>query len=317
LNLSKGRIGEDASSLLGAMMITKLQLAAMSRVDIAEDSRKDFYLYVDEFQNFATESFANILSEARKYRLNLTVAHQYIEQLSDEVRAAVFGNVGTLICFRVGAADAEFLVKEFSPRFDEEDLVNLPKYNIYLKLMIDGIASDPFSASSLPPISKITDSEEMVVKVCRERYSKSRETVEDKIARWSGVETEAMIERLEKELEKKRDDGAQPEKKINLLKEKKDIETRNQPEKTQEKEEVVQIIKCASCGQKTKINFIPDPSRPVFCKECLKEYRRKQALEENARKAKDLKNKNQGRGELSLKDLEKTKPSSFTDSNKN
>ena len=144
LNLSKGRIGEDASALLGAMIITKIQLAAMSRVDIPEDQRRDFYLYVDEFQNFATESFANILSEARKYHLCLTIGHQYIGQLeiggNTVVRDAIFGNVGTLIVFRVGASDAEFLVREFTPKFTEEDLVNLPKYSIYLKLMIDGVA---------------------------------------------------------------------------------------------------------------------------------------------------------------------------------
>jgi type IV secretory pathway TraG/TraD family ATPase VirD4 len=134
VNLSKGRIGEDNSALLGAMMITRLQLAAMSRVDVPETKRSDFYLYVDEFQNFATDSFANILSEARKYRLNLILAHQYIAQLihqeSTKVRDSVFGNVGTITCFRVGAADAEFLEKEFMPEFTMNDLVNLPKYNI-------------------------------------------------------------------------------------------------------------------------------------------------------------------------------------------
>jgi hypothetical protein len=154
INLSKGRVGEDNSALLGALLITKIQLAAMSRVDIPEEERRDFYLYVDEFQNFATESFANILSEARKYRLNLIVAHQYIAQLSDgtntTVRDAVFGNVGTIVACRVGAADAEFLEQEFAPEFTQEDLVNLPKYKIYLKLMIDGVTSNSFSASSRP-----------------------------------------------------------------------------------------------------------------------------------------------------------------------
>src|SRR6185369_6743196 len=128
MNLSKGRLGEDNSALLGAMMITKIQLAAMGRVDIPEESRADFYLYVDEFQNFATESFANILSEARKYRLNLILAHQYIGQLVTDkkntiVRDAIFGNVGTLICFRMGADDAEFLEKEFDPTYLLNDLV--------------------------------------------------------------------------------------------------------------------------------------------------------------------------------------------------
>ncbi|MBI5038063.1 MAG: type IV secretion system DNA-binding domain-containing protein [Candidatus Kerfeldbacteria bacterium] len=188
LNLSKGRIGEDNSALLGAMMITRLQLAAMSRVDIPEKERNDFYLYVDEFQNFATESFASILSEARKYRLNLIIAHQYIEQLDEEVRAAVFGNVGTIMCFRVGAADSEFLAKEFFPTFIEEDLVNLTKYDVYLKLMIDGVASAPFSATTLPPVEGQTNNRDKVIRVSRERYSQARADVEDRILRWSGVQ---------------------------------------------------------------------------------------------------------------------------------
>ncbi|MBI4239922.1 type IV secretion system DNA-binding domain-containing protein [Candidatus Uhrbacteria bacterium] len=187
MNLSKGRIGEDNSRLLGGMLITKIQLSAMERVDTPEEQRKDFYLYVDEFQNFATESFANILSEARKYRLDLIMAHQYIEQLDEMVRAAVFGNVGTMVVFRVGAADAEFLVKEFTPRFTEEDLVNLPKFNYYLKLMIDGVSSDPFSAVGLAPLQpdEKTGNLGKVIRVSRERYAVPREVVEDKIHRWT------------------------------------------------------------------------------------------------------------------------------------
>lgn len=191
LNLSKGRIGEDNSALLGAMMITKIQLAAMSRVDIPEKERKDFFLYVDEFQNFATESFAGILSEARKYRLSLIVAHQYIEQLDERVRAAVFGNVGTLASFRVGAADAEFIAKEFFPVFVETDLLNLTKYDMYLKLMIDGVASEPFSATGLPPAANPDHLEEKVVRVSRERYARPRTVVEDKISRWTMSEKPA------------------------------------------------------------------------------------------------------------------------------
>jgi len=310
LNLSKGRIGEDASGLLGAMMITKIQLAAMSRVDMPEDERKDLYLYVDEFQNFATESFANILSEARKYHLNLTIAHQYIGQLeagnNTVVRDAIFGNVGTIICFRVGAADAEFLVREFTPRFTEEDLVNLPKFNVYLKLMIDGVASDPFSAYTLPPISKKIGLGETVIKVGRERYSKTRDSVEEKIARWSGVETEAMVEKLERDLIIKKSRGV-VDKKIDFLaslrgdylkdeeispikpveRREESVSDAPEDESVEKKDEYVEIIKCHNCGQKTKINFKPDPTRPVFCKECLKEFRRKQALEENAKKRGD------------------------------
>jgi len=185
LNLSKGRIGEDSSRLLGGLLITKLQLSAMERVDIPEEDRQDFYLFIDEFQNFATESFANILSEARKYRLVLMMAHQYIEQLEEEVAAAVFGNVGSLLTFRVGAADALKLAVEFAPRFTEEDLVNLPKYQIYLKLMIDGITSEGFSATTLPPIAAETGNADKVISVSRERFGTPRKDVEDKIIRWS------------------------------------------------------------------------------------------------------------------------------------
>ena len=191
MDLSKGRIGEDNSHLLGALLITRLQLAAMSRIDIQEAERKDFYLYVDEFQNFVTESFANILSEARKYRLNLTLGHQYIAQMvtgqDSKVRDAVFGNVGTLAVFRVGAEDAEFLEREFTPEFTAEDLVNLPKYNVYLKLMIDGVAGHPFSAETLPPPIPLENSnKEKIIRASRERYGVKREIVEEKISRWSG-----------------------------------------------------------------------------------------------------------------------------------
>lgn len=193
VNVSKGRIGEDNSALLGAMIITKVQLSAMERVRIPEDERKDFYLYVDEFQNFATESFAGILSEARKYRLNLIIAHQYIGQLvtdmSTVVRDAVFGNVGTMIAFRVGATDAEFLEKEFEPEFTPPDLIQLPNRNIYLKLMVDGITSRPFSASTLAPfhLKTTSDIQTQVIDMSRKLYARSREEVEDDINAWSGM----------------------------------------------------------------------------------------------------------------------------------
>lgn len=181
-NLSKGRIGEDNSALMGAMLITKMQLAAMSRVNIPEKDRRDFYLYIDEFQNFSTESFANILSEARKYRLNLTLAHQYIEQLDDKVRAAVFGNIGTIVCFRIGAEDAEFVEKEFEPEFNANDLVNLSKHNIYVKLMIDGIASRPFSAETLVPRPVPEDSPtDVIIENNRRKYGTPKEAVDKKI----------------------------------------------------------------------------------------------------------------------------------------
>lgn len=187
MNLSKGRIGEDNSRLLGGMLITKIQLAAMERVDTPEKDRKDFFLYVDEFQNFATPSFANILSEARKYRLSLIMAHQYVLQLDEVVAAAVFGNVGTIMAFRVGGGDAEALAKEFAPVFMEEDIVNLAKYRIILKLMIDGVASQPFSAMTMPPIGSPTGVSDRVIRVSRERYGQNRSVIEDKIIRWSGM----------------------------------------------------------------------------------------------------------------------------------
>lgn len=187
LNLSKGKIGEESSALLGAMIVTKLSLAAMSRADVPEDERRDFFLYVDEFQTFATESFADVLSEARKYRLSLTMAHQYIEQMPESVASAVFGNVGTIITFRVGAMDAEVLEKEFEPVFMQQDLVNLPKFHFYIKLMIDGVAGEGFSANTINMQFEPMGNMDKVVRVSRERYANPRKEVEDKIARWSGV----------------------------------------------------------------------------------------------------------------------------------
>jgi CxxC-x17-CxxC domain-containing protein len=236
LNLSKGRIGEDNSLLLGALLITKLQLAAMSRVDIPEEKRKDFFLYVDEFQNFATESFVNILSEARKYRLALILGHQYINQMDEKVRDAVFGNVGTIIAFRVGAEDAEYLEKEFTPEFMAADLVNLAKYNIYLKLMIDGLAGRSFSAETLPPISQPEKSvKEKIIKVSRERYGTPRRVVEEKISRWTGVF--------------------------------KTPETASFPPPAAP---VLYDARCSLCGKETKVIFPPDQRRPIYCKSCLK-----------------------------------------------
>ncbi|MCI5108826.1 MAG: type IV secretion system DNA-binding domain-containing protein [Candidatus Pacebacteria bacterium] len=180
VNLSKGRVGESNANLLGSLLITKMYLSAMSRADNEGGKMPRFYLFVDEFQSFANESFADILSEARKYELSLTIAHQYIEQMSEEVRAAVFGNVGTMITFRVGAYDAEILEKEFAPKFTAEDLVNLGFVQIYLKLMIDGISSQPFSAKTLPPIEKEEKSyKKEVIESSRRKYGKPRSEVEE------------------------------------------------------------------------------------------------------------------------------------------
>ncbi len=232
VNVSKGRIGEDNSSLLGAMLITKIQLSAMERVRIPEDERADFYLYVDEFQNFATDSFAGILSEARKYRLNLIVAHQYIGQLitdvSTRVRDAVFGNVGTMVLFRIGAADADYLEKEFEPEFVIQDMVNLPNFSVYLKLMVNGITCRPFSAKTLPPF-KVAGSPEIagrIIETSRKIYARPSEMVEEEINRWSGMLAEPTTARMYPAV-------------------------------------------CSICGKSTKVPFEPQKGRPVYCDECL------------------------------------------------
>ena len=182
INLSKGRIGDENMKLLGGLLVTKIYLAAMSRADVPDRVVKmlpHFYLFVDEFQNFANASFADILSESRKYKLNLTIAHQYIEQMDENVSAAVFGNVGTMIVFRVGATDAEALEKEFAPQFTMEDLVNLGQFQMYLKLMINGLTSAPFSATSIgpipqPPISYVKE----IIDASREQFARPRADVE-------------------------------------------------------------------------------------------------------------------------------------------
>jgi CxxC-x17-CxxC domain-containing protein len=239
-NISKGRIGEDNSKLLGSLLITKLQLAAMSRVNVHEKDRNPFYLYVDEFQNFATSSFVTTLSEARKYRLALILGHQYIAQMEEEVRDAVFGNVGTIVCFRVGPEDAEFLEKEFEPEFNASDLVNLPKYNCYVKLLIDGIASNSFSAETLLPAIPLEESnKDKIIRVSREKHTVSREIIEEKIRSWLG---DVVLSTL-------------PSKQVGF----------NQP--------LFDAV-CSDCGKKTKIVFEPDGERPVFCKTCRKKKKK-------------------------------------------
>lgn len=193
INMSKGLVGEGNANLLGSMLITKIYLAAMSRADKSESELAklpNFYLYVDEFQSFANKSFADILSEARKYKLNLTIAHQYVEQMEEEVRNAVFGNVGTMLAFRVGAFDAELLEKEFAPTFTATDLVNLGFAQVYLKLMIDGVSSRPFSAKTMGPIPKPEISyKEEVIRNSREQFARPRAVVEKNIIDWHDLGT--------------------------------------------------------------------------------------------------------------------------------
>ena len=182
VNLSKGLLGEDNSGILGSFLVTKIQLAAMSRSDIPNiDDRRPFYLYVDEFQNFATDSFATILSEARKYGLNLTVANQYISQMSETVRGAVFGNVGTMICFRVSADDAPILVKQFEPQFEANDLLQMHNRNFVINMVIGGEKTPAFSARTLQLPPAQTDNSAAIISYTREKYSKTRTEVEQAI----------------------------------------------------------------------------------------------------------------------------------------
>jgi hypothetical protein len=182
VNLSKGRTGELNSKLLGMLFVMKFQAAAMSRAAIPEEQRKDFTLYVDEFQNFATDSFSSILSEARKYRLNLVVANQFISQLTDEVRDAVFGNVGSVVSFRTGSQDSEFLVKQFQPTFDVDDLVKLPNFQTVVRLMISNVPSQPFSMATLPPLGHANPQlSTALMRLSAAKYGRPRKTVEEAI----------------------------------------------------------------------------------------------------------------------------------------
>ncbi len=279
MNLSKGKIGEDNSTLLGGLLITKLQLAAMSRVDIPEEEREDFFLYVDEFQNFATESFVSVLSEARKYRLSLILAHQYIAQMEESVRDAVFGNVGTIVAFRVGAEDAEFLEKEFQPEFTAQDLVNLAKYHIYLKLMIDGVSGRPFSAVTLPPFPKPAVShKEKIIKVSRERYGTPREKVEKSIKEWAEF-----------------------------------LETADKSSAKPKKEPVLYDAVCSICGKPTKVIFKPDPNRPVYCKKCLKKIKKGQTPEQTQQTSSETETSPEA---IPLSEALKIKPIAFGKSKK-
>ncbi len=188
VNLSQGKIGEENSYLLGGMIITRLYTNAMQRAFLPKEQRTDFYLYVDEFQNFATDTFIKILSEARKYALNLIVTHQYIDQLSEEIQNAIFGNVGTLMNYVVGQKDALRLEKEFLPYLTAEDLVNLEKYRLTMKLTVDGSQTPPFTAIAMNPTFNQFNLKDMIKDSSRSLYAKPRETVEQKLNKWAGQE---------------------------------------------------------------------------------------------------------------------------------
>lgn len=245
VNLSKGLIGEENTTLLGALIVTKIQLAAMSRADMPAEERKPFYLYIDEFQTFSTESFANILSEARKYNLSLILTHQYIKQLSDKVKDAVFGNVGAMISFRIGPDDASALEKQFHPDFNANDLINIPNYHFYIKYLIDGMPSNSFSANGEPPLAPYEISyKNEIVENSRNLYAKEREEVEKEIKKWSALE----------------------------------FAPSNINPRTQSKTEYWEVV-CSKCKKPALVPFKPDPSKNVYCNECFEDVKaKKQAM---------------------------------------
>lgn len=181
VNLSKGRLGELNSSFIGLILVGKLLMAALSRASVSEEKRKDFYLYIDEFQNVTTDSIATILSEARKYRLNLTITHQFIGQLPEEIKKAVFGNVGSMASFRIGSDDAEFIAKQFAPVFTDYDLLNVDNWNCFVKLLINGQTSRPFSMKTNPPVHGDPALAETIKEISRTKYGRPREEVEREI----------------------------------------------------------------------------------------------------------------------------------------
>lgn len=304
-NLAKGKVGEENSKLLGAMLVTRIYLAAMSRVDMSEDEREDFYVYVDEFQNFATESFAGILSEARKYHLDLTLANQYMAQLVDDktksavLRDAVIGNVGTMISFRIGAEDAEMLEKEFAPDFMIQDFVSLGFAEIYLKLMIDGVASHPFSARTLPPIPAPPENYSAeIIKRSREHYGREVHEIERSIIEWSGsvplgisiasqmagaVTTSQSVSEagsartpltVAQSAERGRKRESVLEKSVQAARLPDGQGSASDGKSAKGGEKKLYPAICAVDGEPTMVPFQPDGRRPVYCTEHLSQIQR-------------------------------------------
>lgn len=183
-NLSKGKLGPDKASLIGAVLVTQFQLAAMARANMPEDDRQDFYLYIDELHNFSTDSFASLLSESRKYRLCLTLSHQYSSQLREEVRDAVFGNVGTVISFRVGEADGFVLQREFGGNYAASHFTELGNFEVCVKLLVDGQHNYPFTGTTFTPLNERFGRRKNIIRRSREKYATPRKVVESKIDRW-------------------------------------------------------------------------------------------------------------------------------------
>ncbi|KKT86478.1 MAG: hypothetical protein UX26_C0007G0014 [Parcubacteria group bacterium GW2011_GWC1_45_9] len=248
IRLPVGLVGETNAQLLGGLLVTKIQQAAMSRIDIPESKRRDFCLIIDEFQNFATESFVKILAEARKYRLSLIMGHQYIEQVPEEITAAIFGNVGTHINFRVGAKDAEIIEPQFLPNIGVQDLVNLPNHYFYTKMMIDGITSSPFLASTLPPqnLPPVSYAKE-IINLCQLKYGTNKKIVQAEIAEWLQPANPENIE----------EDKFEP-----------------QESNFASMSGVLFEATCSSCGREVRVPFQPDPKRSIYCKKCLKNLKK-------------------------------------------
>ena len=181
LNLSKGKLGELNANLLGLIMVGKILMASLSRVDRPEAERRDFYLYIDEFQNVTTKSIATILSEARKYKLDLIIAHQFIGQLEEDIKKAIFGNVGSTCAFRIGSDDAEYMEKQFQPVFSAQDLLNIDNFSAYLKLLIDGQTSKPFNIKTIPPKTGDSSTADYIKQLSSSKYSRQRDEVEEEI----------------------------------------------------------------------------------------------------------------------------------------
>ena len=183
-NLAKGRLGHEKANLLGSLLSTQFYLAAMGRATQPENERRDFHLFIDEFQNFSTDAFAPILAEARKYRLSLILSHQYIDQLSLPVRQAVFGNVGTVISFRIGHADAQVMELEFGGKVPAAALSDLDRFEAVVRLLTDGDTSEPFRARTYPPVAARRSRKDKLIALSRERFARPRGQVEEKLARW-------------------------------------------------------------------------------------------------------------------------------------
>ncbi|OGY38822.1 MAG: hypothetical protein A2391_02565 [Candidatus Brennerbacteria bacterium RIFOXYB1_FULL_41_13] len=255
IRLPVGLLGETNSQLLGGLLVTKIQQAAMSRIDIPESQRQDFCLIIDEFQNFATESFVKILAEARKYRLSLVMAHQYVEQVPEEISSAIFGNIGTHINFRIGPKDAEEIEPQFAPHLGVQDLINIPNFHFYIKMMIDGVTSSPFLASTLMPLAVPSPSyKEEIIKLSQLKYTTSKKDVETDIAEWlrpvdtSGLSNESSGSGV--------------------------------PGFAQASGVLFEAT-CDSCKKVVRVPFKPDPSRPVYCKDCLKKVQRLKELKKS------------------------------------